>query len=214
MPNTKDQLKGITFNGKSLSEQMVELGFDSDFESDEEQIPVKKKLSVFEFNRKNMDRNVYQSVKFKDIKRAIVSVLLGLDEEKTLIGIFSVIRNIMVEKDELNLLYFSGHSMRNPLGIILKTQFAQFLDITPRSSKSAKYKIHKDYKDKFTIDQAMKMIEADRKEMKKEREKPKKKQEDPDKKQKLASFKLPTKNGVLDINIFGNIKVEFQFKIS
>lgn len=169
-----------------------------------------------EVNKRNMRHNVVCSIMKNDMKKAIMSIILSLDEFKTLTEMFDMIKDIAKSEGIEDKLRFSNHSLRAPLGLIMKTEFPRFLDVLSFSRASRKYRINEVYKDKFSVDMAMNLINSQLDEIhsrklpnniKKETEAPKQDELNP-----LASFNLPTENGILEVKVFGKIQFEFTFK--
>lgn len=233
----EEDLEGITFDGKSLKSQikkfvngeisktmgLVDPEVQEEFNKDHHiyrqrkvRFPKKEENTTgevmnkwLEVNQANLKQNIKSAIEDKDVKKAIVSVLLASEEYRSLVEIFDVIEGVARVENVEDKLFFKAHSLRNHIGIILKSEFSQCLDIKARGSNSTEYKLNTNWHNRFSVEEAMKLVNAYVPE--KQNRKTKIPQKDQD--TEFASFSLQGSNGKeINVRVFGKIQIEFSFK--
>ena len=242
----KDTLKGITVDGVPLKkclaceekEDPVDKDVLDEFRRNRHHIYKPKNIrfperygnyrrnitvenKVFFINKANIQRNIHQALDTKDAKLALVSVMLTREDPTTLVQMFDIIRNIAIEMGEEKKIFFSAHSLRNHIGFIMKSKLGVFFDVLPKGQTSIKYLIKSSHKDRFTVPQAMELVNSYSPPKYKRRAKETVDNEPVEgieevsaaPENKLASFLIEVPGGKeLRVNIFGKIQIEFSFK--
>lgn len=115
---------------------------------------------IFEVNKRNIEVNVLDSLTNRQIPKAIISVLFASEEPQKLIGIFAEIERIANKTMPDEIMEINAHSLRNHLGAIMRSDIKDYIDMIPRGSKSARYRVHPKHKNAISVEEAYELFKT------------------------------------------------------